>query len=127
MTSYVPAGWPPAVHPPGSDAFESSAVEWLLEVLPPGYREQRAARRYPIGLAAVARHHIEACVTGARQGYRVIRGELHGWVPPDQVDAVLVAYGNEGARLVTTARAVLLVERALRGDLPVVPLILLEE
>lgn len=36
---------------------------------------------------------------------------------------VLDAYRAEGVKQVTTARAVGLVERALRGDLPMVPLI----
>jgi hypothetical protein len=127
MTSYVPAGWPSAVHPPGSDSFEASAVGWLLDVLPPGYREQGRVHRYPVGLAVIARHHAEACVAGARQGYRTIRAELGTCLPADEVDEVLAVYGAEGVRLVTTARAVDLVGRALRGDLPVVPLILLDE
>jgi hypothetical protein len=127
MTSYVPAGWPSAVHPPGSDSFEASAVGWLLDVLPPGYREQKRVHRYPIGLAVIARHHAEASVTGARQGYRAIRAELRACLPADEIDEVLAAYGAQGARLVTAARSIDLVERALRGDLPVVPLILLDE
>jgi hypothetical protein len=64
---------------------------------------------------------------GTRQGYRTIRGELRAFLPAGVIDEVLAAYGAEGARLVTTARSVDLVERALRGDLPVVPLILLDE
>jgi hypothetical protein len=120
MTSYVPAGWPPAVHPPGSEDWEASAVAWLLDVLPPGYREQRAVQRYPIGLAAVARHHMDACVAGARQGYRAIRTELRAFLSSDEIDAVLAAYRAEGVKLVTTARAVDLVEQALRGDVVVI-------
>lgn len=77
MVSYVAAGWPSAVHPPGSEHFEASAVAWLLDVLPAGYREQERVQRYPIGLAVIARHHAEACLDGARQGYRTIRSELH--------------------------------------------------
>jgi hypothetical protein len=127
MRSYVPAGWPASVHPPGSDHFEASAVAWLLDVLPPGDREQGRVQRYPIGLAVIARHHAEAWVAGARQGYRAIRAELRTCLPAEQVDEVLAVYGVEGVRLVTTARSIDLVERALRGDLPVVPLILLDE
>jgi hypothetical protein len=79
---YVPAGWTEAVAPPGTDGWEVSAVAWLLDVLPEGYREQQHVHRYPIGLAVMARHHTEACVDGARQGYRTIRADLNGWLPP---------------------------------------------
>jgi hypothetical protein len=122
MVSYVPAGWPPAVHPPGSEDFEASAVAWLLDILPPGYREHERVHRYPAGMAAIARHHAEACVEGARQGYRAIRAELGGRLPAGDVDEVLTAYRAEGARLVTTARGVELVEQALRGEIRVINL-----
>jgi hypothetical protein len=55
-------------------------------------------------------------VEGARQGYRTARTELAGALPPHAVDTVLAAYRQEGARLAATARAVGLVERALRGE-----------
>jgi hypothetical protein len=116
MMSYVPAGWPSAVYPPGSEAFQESAVAWLLDVLPSGYREQKRVQRYPIGLAVIARHHTEACVDGARQGYRTIRAELDGWLSPSEVEAVLAVYGTEGAARVATARAVGLVVQALNNE-----------
>jgi hypothetical protein len=37
-------------------------------------------------------------------------------LPPHAIDTVLAAYRKEGARLAATARAVGLVERALRGE-----------
>jgi len=37
-------------------------------------------------------------------------------MPPHAIDTVLAAYRKEGARLAATARAVGLVERALRGE-----------
>jgi hypothetical protein len=116
MVTYTPPGWPAGVHPPGSDDFESTAVGWLLDVVPPDYRLHGVLRRYPVALAAVARHHSRACVEGARQGYRTARTELAGVLPPHAVDSVLAAYRKEGARLAATARAVGLVERALRGE-----------
>jgi hypothetical protein len=119
MVSYVPVGWPPAVHPPGSEDFEASAA-WLLGILPPGYREHKRVHRYPAGMAAIARHHVEACLESARQGYRAIRAELDGRLPAGDVDEVLAAYRAEGAGLVTTARGVELVERALRGEIRVI-------
>jgi len=116
MSTYIPPGWPAGVHPPGSDDFESTAVGWLLDVVPPDYRLHGVLRRYPIALATMARHHSKACVEGARQGYRTARTELAGVLPPHAVDTVLAAYRKEGARLAATARAVGLVERALRGE-----------
>lgn len=116
MTAHVPAGWPPAVHPPGSEHFEASAVAWLLDVLPPGYREHQRVHRYPVGMAVIARHHTEACVEGARQGYRSIRSELSAYLSPADIDEVLAAYRLEGAKLATAARAAELVERALRSE-----------
>src|SRR5216683_3740063 len=116
MATYTPPGWPAGVHPPGSDDFESTAVGWLLDVVPPDYRLHGVLRRYPFALATMARYHAKACVEGARQGYRTARTELAGTLPPHAIDTVLAAYRKEGARLAATARAVGLVERALRGE-----------
>jgi hypothetical protein len=116
MSAYVPPGWPAGVHPPGSEEFESTAVAWLLDVVPPDYRLHGVLRRHPVALAAMARHHCEACVEGARKGYRTARTDLSGALPPHAVDAVLSAYRREGSRLAATATAVGLVERALRGE-----------
>ena len=116
MGAYIPPGWPAGVHPPGSEDFESTAVGWLLDVVPPDYRLHGVLRRYPVALAALARYHSKACVEGARQGYRAARTELAGALPPHAIDTVLAAYRKEGARLAATAEAVNLVERALRGE-----------
>ena len=116
MGAYIPPGWPAGVHPPGSDEFESTAVGWLLDVVPPDYRLHGVLRRYPVALATMARYHSKACVEGARQGYRTARTELAGALPPHAIDTVLAAYRKEGARLAATAQAVDLVERALRGE-----------
>ena len=116
MGAYLPPGWPAGVHPPGSDDFEATAVAWLLEIVPPDYRLHGVLRRHPVALAAMARHHTSACVEGARAGYRTVRTELAEELPPHAVDAVLTAYRTEGRRLAATARAVALVERAMRGE-----------
>jgi len=104
------------VHPPGSEDFESTAVGWLLDVVPPDYRLHGVLRRYPVALATMARYHSKACVEAARQGYRMARTDLAGALPPHAIDTVLAAYRKEGARLAATAEAVALVERALRGE-----------
>ncbi|HEY7011748.1 MAG TPA: hypothetical protein VH480_03260 [Streptosporangiaceae bacterium] len=116
MTAQVPPGWPAGVHPPGSEEFEQTAVTWLLDVVPPDYRLHGVLRRHPVALAVMARHHVAACVQGAREGYRHARSELGNELPPGGVESVLAAYRAEGSRLVETARAVDLVERALRGE-----------
>ena len=116
MATYIPPGWPTGVHPPGSEGFEATAVAWLLDVVPPDYRLHGVLRRHPVALAAMARHHTAACVEGARQGYRTARTELAEALPPHAVDAVLAAYRAEGRRLAAIAQAVVLVERAIRGE-----------
>jgi hypothetical protein len=116
MPANLPPGWPPGVHPPGSDRFEKTAVDWLLDVVPADYRLYGVLRKHPVALATMARHHLAAAVQGARQGYRTARTELNEMLPPHAVDAVLAAYRREGRRLVATARGVDVVERALRGE-----------
>jgi len=91
-------------------------VTWLLDVVPPDYRLHGVLRRHPVALAVLARHHLAACVRGAREGYRTARTELGGKLPPGGVEAVLEVYRTEGRRLVETALAVDLVGRALRGE-----------
>jgi hypothetical protein len=114
--AYIPTGWPTGVHPPGTEGFEQTAVSWLLDVVPPDYRLHGVLVRHPLALASLARHHLTACIEGARQGYRGVRAELGRDLPPSGVDAVLAAYQTEGRRLVATARAAELVGRALRGE-----------
>jgi hypothetical protein len=116
MAAYIPPGWPTGVHPPDSRDFQATAVAWLLDVVPPDFRLHGVLRRHPAALAAMARHHTQACVEGARTGYRTTRTELGEAIPPHAVDAVLAAYRTEGRRLAATARAVALVERALHGE-----------
>lgn len=116
MAVYLPPGWPAGVHPPGSEGFEQTAVAWLFDVIPADYRVHGVLRRHPVALAVLARHHLAACVAGARQGYRSARTELGGVLPPQGIDALLAAYRAEGSRLVATARAVDLVGRGLRGE-----------
>jgi hypothetical protein len=114
--AFVPTGWPHGVHPPGSPGFEQTAISWLLDVVPSDYRLHGVLVRHPVALATLARHHLDACVEGARTGYRTARAELGKDLPPGALAAVLEAYQTEGRRLVATAQAVDLVARALRGE-----------
>ena len=115
MASNVPPDWPGAVHPPGTEGWEATAVTWLLDLVPE-YRQYGVVRRHPVILAPIARHLIHGSVEGAREGYRTVRTELAEQAPPHAVDAALKAYRDEGRRLAATERAVDLVERALRGE-----------
>jgi hypothetical protein len=63
----------------------------------------------------MARHHLDAHVEAARQGFRTARTELAGLVPPHGIEAVLETYRREGTRLAALAKAAELVESALRG------------
>jgi hypothetical protein len=116
MAAYVPPGWPAEVHPPGSAGFEATAVSWLLDVVPPDYRQYEVLRRHPIALATLAKYHTAACTHGARQGYRRTRTELGGVLPQHTLDEVLAVYGSEGRRLVEAERAVDLLLRAMHGE-----------
>jgi hypothetical protein len=115
VNAYVPPGWPTGVHPPGTERFEDTAVAWLLEFVPPEYRRYGVLRRYPPALARMARQHVSAAIEAARVGFRTARTDLSGTVPPHGIEAVLDIYRREGARLVTIAEGIELVDRALRG------------
>ncbi|HXA59015.1 MAG TPA: hypothetical protein VNW94_07625 [Streptosporangiaceae bacterium] len=117
MSTYVPPGWPPEVHPPGSERFEDTALAWLLDLVPPEYRRYGVLRRYPLALARMARHHVDANVEAARNGYRTARAGLAEAVPPHGIEAILDIYRREGGRLAALAKAAELVETALRGPM----------
>ena len=78
-------------------------------------RVRDAPKKREVGRSA-AQHHLDACVRGAREGYRSTRTELGGALPAAGVDAVLEAYRAEGRRLVAAAQAAELIGRALRGE-----------
>ncbi|WP_245674924.1 hypothetical protein [Herbidospora cretacea] len=113
---YVPPGWPPEVPPPGSPEWQTSAVNWLLDAVPPDYRAYGVLRRHPLALARMAGHTVRAQVEGARAGYRDAAVDLKEHLPPHVVEAVLEVYRREGPRLVALAASIALVERALRGE-----------
>jgi len=116
VTELVPPGWPAEVLPPQAPEWERSAVAWLLDQCPPEYRSHEVLRTHPVVLARFAREHVDAAVAAARQGWRTVRADLRGVVPPEVVGAAVGAYDREGRRLVQVSRAVELVEAALRGE-----------
>ncbi|MDR8414509.1 hypothetical protein [Nonomuraea sp. 3-1Str] len=114
---YVPPEWPAEVRPPSVPDWETSAVAWLLDAVPPDYRAYEVLRRHPVALARMASHHVRSAVEAARAGYRGAAVDLKGHLPPHAIEAVLDAYRQEGPRLVRLSRSIEVVERALRGDL----------
>jgi hypothetical protein len=111
----VPPGWPAGVAPPGTPGWERSATGWLFDLCPPDYRAHEVLRRHPVVLARFAVHHVRAGVEAARQGLGTVRADLRDVADPETVAAAVAAYEREGARLMAAARAVDLVEQALRG------------
>ena len=112
----IPPGWPAEVLPPAAPDWERSAVAWLLDLCPPDYRAHEVLRRHPVVLARFAAEHVEAAVQAARVGLATVRTDLRGVVPPDAVEAAIVAYEREGARLAGARRGIAMVDRALRGE-----------
>lgn len=106
-------GWPAEVPPPDSGDFRAGAIRWLLDNVPPGYRDYDIFERWPAALASLAHYHAKAVLDGHRQGYRTVRTDLAGAVPPHAIDDVLEVYRVEGERHASVARQVDLVARAL--------------
>jgi len=112
---YTPPGWPSQVRPPGAPAWERTAVAWLLDVCPPEYRGYPVLRNHEVVLARFALLHVEAAQAAVRRGLSEARGVLRDVAAPDTVEAAILAWQAEEARLTAERRAVGLVEEALRG------------
>lgn len=112
----VPPGWPAEVRPPQLAEWEHSAVAWLFDLCPADYRAHDVLRKHPIVLARFAAQHVASAVQAARDGLRTVRAELGGTVPPDVIEAAVVAYDREGRRLVAAGKQVEMVAAALRGE-----------
>ena len=112
---YTPPGWPSQVRPPGAPAWERTAAAWLLDVCPPEYRGYPVLRNHEVVLARFAVLHVEAAQAAVRRGLSEARGVLRDVVAPDTVEAAILAWQAEEARLAAERRAVGLVEEALRG------------
>jgi hypothetical protein len=116
MDATVPPGWPTQVLPPGAADWERSATAWLFDLVPPDYRAHEVLRQYPVLLARFAADHVAAGLQAARTGWRTVRVELADQLPAEAMEAAMVAYEREGARLAAAARGVEVVAGALRGE-----------
>jgi hypothetical protein len=111
----APPGWPAAVRPPEAPDWERTAVNWLFDICPPDYRSYPALRRHVVVLARFAVLHVEASQAACRRGLSETRAELRDVAELDVVDAAVLAWQTEDARLQKVRREVGLVEEALRG------------
>jgi hypothetical protein len=111
------AGWPAAVPPPGRSGWDSAALTWLIDLLPPGHRGREQFRAHPAVLALTVRVFVAACVGAVRQAKSSAPEELGGHVPPEVIQAALRAYRQEETRLLDLERAVELVEEAILESL----------
>jgi hypothetical protein len=110
-----PPGWPRQVRPPGAPGWELTAVAWLLDICPPEYRSYPVLRRHEVVLARFAVLHVEACQAAVRRGLSEARSALRDVADAGVVEAAVLAWQSEEARLLAERRAVGLVEEALRG------------
>ncbi len=117
---YVPPGWPGAVRPPGSDGWIRTATAFLLDCCPPEYRGYPVMMKHPVVLARCARAHVESQIESTRHVVSVIRPDLSGEVTSQVADDAVTVLQREETRLVRVARAVALVDQALR-DVRFVP------
>ena len=110
--------WPASVHPPGSDSFEQTALEWLFDHVPADYRLHGVLRRHPVALSRRARQYVSATLDAAREGYRTARVDLRDQLPPHALDQVMNAYLAEGQRTAGVLRSIEAVDGALRSAAP---------
>lgn len=116
MPTYVaPPGWPAEVRPPDAPDWERTAVNWLFDISPPEYRSHQALRRHVVVLARFAVLHVEAQQAACRRGLSQARADLRDVADLDTVEAAVLTWQAEEARLLGVRRAVGLVEEALRG------------
>ena len=111
----VPPGWPREVLDPAVPGWERSAGAWLLDLCPPDYRGYPVLRAHPVVLARFAALHVESAQVAVRRGLSEARSVLRDVADAVTVDQVVLAWQAEEARLLAAARAVTLVEEALRG------------
>lgn len=111
----VPAGWPRRVRPPGAPGWEESVQAWLLDQVPPEFRGYPALRNHPVLLARFAALHVRACLAGIHEGLSQARGDLREVLGAEAVEAAVLTFQREEARLLGVRRSADLVEEALRG------------
>lgn len=106
-------GWPADVYPPGAMGWERTAVTWLWQWLPPGYRRYELLHRDALLLGHLARLEVAASLEAARLGRSTLRAELGGVLSPARLEQALAVLDEEERHLADLARQVGLVAGAL--------------
>jgi hypothetical protein len=115
MSAHLPPGWPAAVRPPGTPGWEGSALQWLLDLCPPDYRGYGVLQRHPLALAWLAGQHVAGSRQACARALATARDQLADDLGPGALQQVLQTIEQEQARLIAAARAIGLIEQALRG------------
>lgn len=116
MSRPTPPGWPRTVPPPGEAGFVDRAVQWLLDVCPPEYREHGVLLRHPPVLAWLATRHARAQQAGQVAALAQARAELTALgLDSRTVEESLEVLHSEGTRLRATVRGCELLSGALQG------------
>ena len=102
------------VRPPGSQGWERTAVAFLLDCCPPDYRGYPVMIRHPVVLARCAKAYVASMVEATESSIATLRPQIAEYVSADTADAAISALQREQARLLRVARAVDLVDQALR-------------
>ncbi len=108
------------MRPPGSPGWIASAESFLLDACPSEYRGYAVLRRHPVVLSRLAREFVAAQLVATRTGLTDLRPSLAGEVDASTADQAAAVLQREEARLTRVARAVDLVDQALR-DVRFVP------
>ncbi|WP_432514882.1 hypothetical protein [Kineococcus sp. SYSU DK001] len=104
--------------PPDADDVEDwrpDAVTWLLDQAPPEYRSYAPVRHHPVLLAWLVGHHVAAQREAVRRATGTARRDLSQQLPPEVAPQVFDVLEREDLRLRRVARAVDLLDQALRG------------
>ncbi|WP_377272673.1 hypothetical protein [Peterkaempfera sp. SMS 1(5)a] len=108
-----PPGWPSDVYRAGVLGWEQTAMRWLWQWVPPGYRRYELLHRGPALLGQLARHEVAASLDAARRCRAVVRTELSGVPAAEPIERVEAVFAEEERRLTALLGQVELVAAAL--------------
>ncbi|MFG2193883.1 hypothetical protein [Streptomyces sp. NPDC048639] len=109
----APPGWPGDVPPPSSSRFEQGAKDWLFGLAPDRWIGQTVLHQYPVVLARMVRHHLQATLATAFF-CSLAEDELSTGVASHPAAEAVAISRHEAERAVTLGHQVRLVEEALR-------------
>ncbi|MFF4648377.1 hypothetical protein [Streptomyces sp. NPDC001380] len=100
----VPAHWPADVYPPGTTGWQRTAVRWLWQFVPAGYRRHDVLHEQPVLLALLAVHEADASREAAARAAAVVREHPDVLPVPALADRVVRMLEEEGGRLAGLVR-----------------------